>query len=402
VNTSDLRPNINLLVTASRPTVLPTVLEQFGAWTTFVPFEKVRSVLVRGTTSSLIVDAIVIEAVGDPASEAAEAAAKVARVVRAMPEACTMRNGLRWREMPLIIVVPDPNVATAMRHDPGMRAVVVCDFQYGIAALYESIVSAVRLDREAIHAELDNAGCIIEHGRDGRFRMRGPAGGYRHGGFRQLFETKRYHGPSDHVARPTSPWVIATDERAVAFDLDEFERLICGAAEREEDLQRFLAGNSYFLNAAQFELIAKPQLTRWDGEKIIPDIVIHPYAFDGRSVSPEIVELKWFGGRMVVGEKRRWRFRAEILGGVDQTRDYTESREIWPRCAASSQRRFSSRSERSLAALSRRTNAIRWTVRSVTYRMSISGRTTTFSQRRGGASRNEAGGFTRAAPPDLG
>jgi hypothetical protein len=28
---------------------------------------------------------------------------------------------------------------------------------------------------------------------------------------------------------------------------------------------------------------------------------------------------------MVVGEKRRWRFRAEILGGVDQTRDYTES-----------------------------------------------------------------------------
>jgi hypothetical protein len=333
-----IRPHVNLLIAAPRPSALPAVLEHFGAWTTFVPFDQLRSVLARGTSSPLVVDAIVIEAADG--ADSAEAASRVAAVVRALPNDCAMQNGMRWAGIPLIAAVTDPNVATAMRYDPGLRSVVICDFQYGIAALYQSICSAIRVDREAVHAELDDAGCIIEHGPDGRFRMRGPARGYRHGGFRQVFETERYHGPSDRDALPASPWVIGADERAVAFDIDEFERLIWGAAKREEDLQRFLAGKSYFLNAARFELIAKPQFTRWDGDKIIPDIVIHPYAFDGRSVTPRIVELKWFGGRMVVGDKRRWRFRAEILGGIDQTRDYAESF-MDPRNATETRRIFS-------------------------------------------------------------
>ncbi len=333
--TNDLRPHISLLVTAAEATALPNVLAQFGAWTTFIPFGQLRSVLARGSSAPLVVDAIVIEAAGGP--EAAVTAVKVAKLIRSLPGDYTMRNGMRWREMPLIIVVPDPNVATAMRVDNSLRGILIADFQYGLPGIYESICSTIRIDRDAIHAELDDAGCIIQYGPDGRFRMRGPAGGYRHGGFQQTFETIRYHGPSDRSALNASPWVIAADEKAVAFDMNEFERLIWGAAEREEDLQRFLAGNSYFLNAAQFEMVPKPQLMRWDGDKIIPDIVIYPYAFDDRARSPHIVELKWFGGRMVVGDKRRWRFRSEILGAIEQTRDYSESF-MDPRNAAETKR----------------------------------------------------------------
>jgi len=321
-----VRPNLTLLVTAAAPSALSAVFEHRGAWASFVALDQLHTELTKGTSSPLAVDAVIIEASPDSrAADAAVSAAKAANDVRALPEHCTMRTGYRWNATPLVIVVRDPNVATMMRHDHKLSGIAICDFQYGIDALYGAIAQQVRQHRDRVHAELDDAGCIVEYGPDGRFRLRGKSANYRKNGFAQVFETKLYHGPSDERRKQRSPWVIAADERAVAFDLERFEWLITGAAKCEEDLQKFLTGSAYFLDAAQFELIAKPHLDRWDGDTIIPDIVVHPYAPDGSVITPHIVELKWFDGRMVIGAKRRWEFAAPIRRGVNQARDYRES-----------------------------------------------------------------------------
>ncbi len=289
----------------------------------FMPFEQITSYLRVGYASSLaLVDAIVCVADQAPAGFIMQYGALplsfalyLADEVRALPENCAMRDGRKWRSIPLIIfrTIFEHELADRVRNDTHARILftpgnhplvainqiqeVVDEYRDRVLEDYRRLGIAVRFVRG--HAQVGPA-----------LRMKDPH-----------IESEYYHSISDR--RDHSGWVtVKRDSDALRYDVEVFYRLIDSHAS-ETEMHRFFEEHPAFLMEARLGIPISHKPNFAEPKNNRPDFAISPILGPHADQSVELLELKGPGDGVV-----RSGFHAgltsKVYRAIEQVRDYEE------------------------------------------------------------------------------
>lgn len=320
-----MRSHFTLLV-ASRDTAFAHPFEQLGAIARFIPDTLLSATLRLGNASPLAAQAIAISSQNNEFdNDGFLRALAVANEVRGLPDTATMQNGIRWKKVPITIVVPSDEMVDRTRGEPWLRSIAVCPASRGWANVYEIIERQVQDFGHRLIDELRSVGWQIREENGRYFRDRAPSL-KRRGGVIPDLETELYDGRRDllfgkRTLRDRLPLrIVHTDPEATQVDYETFRRIINERAS-EATYQRFLNERAHILNSAPFELLPRPTL--WDpdaNEARYPDYSMRRWDFEDDEL--RLVDLKTPYADLLAHARKELKFASEISTGIAQMRGY--------------------------------------------------------------------------------
>ena len=320
-----MRPHVNLVATAFAQSPIASTLDLLGATTTFISGEALLSSLRIGSSSRLSADAIVIDSTTMPLEGTVLRCAALCGAVRQLTSA-TMRTGVRWSAIPMIMVVENEGLASLVTSDFNALRVVPCSRSMGWSSIYDVIVDEVLDFALNLVDDMRQLGwdLVYYRGRWLRQRLRRPR---RRGGYRPDFETDRYDGTADQwltaeTLRDRKPLSVAAFDRTITLqDLLHLRKLLLNPFVTEPALQKLIEDAPYLLRSARLELKSHPRFHRLsEGDYIEPDIVLHPALRN----TIDIVELKLPQASLVVRRGKLIYQSAEVTAGIAQVREQEE------------------------------------------------------------------------------
>jgi hypothetical protein len=239
-----------------------------------------------------------------------EKALVLADDVGKLSEACTMRDGRKWKSIPFIIFSDRAdsansaarrrsNVSILPTNDPtqAMSAIarVVDKYQERVLADYEALGILVRVERgrvqigTALHLKAEGA------------------------------ESEYYHAPGDR--RTHTGWVtVKRDNEGLRADVELFQILLEQKAS-ETEMHRFFEEHPAILMQARMGIPISHAPQFANPKAHTPDFALSPILgpWDGKAV--ELLELKGPAGRLLRKPPHPG-FAADVTRAVDQVRDY--------------------------------------------------------------------------------
>ena len=343
-----MRPQFTALITSAKSRGIVQPFQRLGASAKFVPFDLLTAELRLGSSSPTIAEVIIIDGSNSPAplqQDALLSAASLALEIRNLPDHTTMQNGIRWRHIPIVIIVENREKLDRTHGDPVLRTIQVCDASRGWQHVYEEAAEAVQHFGMQLIEELRLVGWKLREEQGRYYRVSPPSKAMRSGKVSPI-ETTLYHGGSDRWftsrgQRERLPLsIVHTDARTVESDFENLRRLI-EMQRNEGDYQRFLNIRAYILGAPQYELLPHPVL--WDAdanEKRSPDYSQDRRQFISSDPAPRLVEIKVPHIPVLVNARKYKKLGAELLTGISQLRGYKEAA-MDPRSAGITARAFS-------------------------------------------------------------
>lgn len=322
-----MRAQFTVLVVSDDPE-LTLPFQQLGAIARFVPAPYLSDLLRLGHASTLIAEAIVIDGSISLNDDRLLGAILHAQSLRALPDHVAMPNGIRWKHLPITIVVDSDELVDRSGGDPAMNGLAICSAARGWQHIHSVVAVGVRSFGLRLVDELRSVGWQIED-RHGRLvRTRAPV--FKRRNERPpVLETELYSAPHDRwfsrrSRRERFPLsVIHTEPEAIAHDLNTFRDIIEQPL-IEPKYQRFLDERSYVFGSAPFEMQAQPKL--WDpdaNEYRYPDYIQRRWSFDDDEPA-RLIELKAANVDVLVGARKTQKLGTEFTTGITQQLYYKE------------------------------------------------------------------------------
>jgi hypothetical protein len=320
---------VNLLYTTTSDIQTIESQENIVAWkdkhhiVEFMPLERLTSYLRFDRSSSLaLVDAIICSADTDVIAWGSSAlnselnfpltrALKLAEDVVVLPENCAMRDGRKWKSIPIVILHNTPQYEFAPEVQDNQNAHIL--LQRSADVTLRKIRDIVDDYHARVLEDYRNVGIMVRFV-NGRAQV-GPA-------LRKKdprIESEYYYAPADR--RTNTSWVtVKRDSDGVRYDVELFQYLIDTGA-NETRMHQFFEEHPAFLMDARMgiPISHRPNLVLPADWK--PDFAFSPILGPLAENLIELLELKGPLEKTLAREDHRG-FSAKVHAAVDQVRDY--------------------------------------------------------------------------------
>jgi hypothetical protein len=291
----------------------------------FMPCFKLGSYLRFEASSSLaLVDAIVCSANGMEMTFGPngtfemnypfETALYLAEEVRALPDACTMRDGRKWRSLPFIIIHGpiEPGLLRIARDQSHAHFYLGIHYLYAAQIMPIHIQSVVNEHHKALLREYEHCGILVRF-EGGRAQIK-PALKRRHG----RTHTKYYNALGDR--RRLTDWVTFSRNRdGLNNDVVLFEELLSRKA-TETEMHKFFAQHPAILMEARGGIPLSHEINFVDPKNERPDFGFSSI-LGSEGGDLELLELKGPDEKLV-NRGFHAGFTQKVHRAIDQVRDY--------------------------------------------------------------------------------
>lgn len=248
-----------------------------------------------------------------------ETAQKLALEIRSLPDSCAMRDGRKWKTIPIIIALSGSEAMLAaeeLHFLVSSEAVVFVEALQDFEPTYRTVDEAVREYRQKILNEFSNLGFLVSY-ENGRYRV-GPA--LRPTGD---LEGTFYFGPGDQRKAGRQYYTVDRDLYGIQYEVELFEALINKDGTTEAELQRFFEENPHFLSDVRLS-VALPHVRLEDesGDLLIPDFILKPIVAVRRDSNWQVLDLKKASAKLLAGPARHIRLSQEVTQAIAQLRNY--------------------------------------------------------------------------------
>ncbi|RXH57754.1 hypothetical protein GRAN_1064 [Granulicella sibirica] len=291
----------------------------------FMPWFRLTSYLRFETGSSLaLIDAIVCSANGvelgwsrDDKLEAHypfDTAVYLAEEARMLPDACTTRDGRKWRSLPFIIFHGPVAPWLLQAAKVSTQALFYLGFHHVYAArmMMFHIEAAVKAHHVALLSDYECCGLLVRH-EMGRAQIK-PALKRKHG----RSNTEHYNAAGDR--RKLSDWVtFSRDREGLSNDVALFEQLLSRDA-TETEMHKFFVQHPAILMEARGRIPLSHEINFTEPKNQKPDFVFSSI-LGSEDGNLDLLELKGPGERLV-NRGFHAGFAHKVHASINQIRDY--------------------------------------------------------------------------------
>jgi hypothetical protein len=280
-----------------------------------LPFERLMDYLIFDPSSRWgAVDTIVCKADTDPEGIAAytlQRALNLATDFRGLPESCAMRDGRKWKSIPLILISEQPYYFGYPDEISRLRVTIIRPSPYPLEILAKV--------RDTVDEYIKR---VLEDYRDMGLLVRFEKGRAQIGpGLRKKdpeMESSYYYAPAD--LRNNRGWVtVMRDNEGLRADVELFQQLLEMNA-TETQMQRFFEENPFFLMQARLGIqIPHPSyaIRRWS-----PDFAFTSILGPRDIKDIELLEMKGPAEKLLNYHKNHPGFTSILHSAINQVRDY--------------------------------------------------------------------------------
>ena len=242
-----------------------------------------------------------------------EAALQLESDIRMLPEQCTMRDGRKWRSVPIVIICGSWRHALAFLDSNAVNPNTHFSSVMDSHAQLEFIQRAVERYQGRVLQDYERGGILIRL-KQGRVQIR-PALRLKQG----VVETDNYYSRKDR--RKHRKWVtISRDREGLRTDVELFQELLDRGV-NETAMQRFFEEHPAILMEARRGIPIPHAPNFSDPKDNKPDFAISPILGPIDSGPVELLELKG-PSESVLNAGRHRGFSMKVKRAVDQVRDY--------------------------------------------------------------------------------
>jgi hypothetical protein len=247
-----------------------------------------------------------------------ETAQKLALEIRSLPDSCAMRDGRKWKTVPIIIALSGSEAILAAEELhllASSEAVVFVEALQDFQPTFRTVDEAVREYRQKILNEFSNLGFLVSY-ENGRYRV-GPA--LRPTGD---LEGTFYFGPGDQRGGRQF-YTVDRDVYGIQYEVELFEALINKDGTTEAELQSFFEENPHFLSNVRLSVaLSHVPLKGESGDLLIPDFIMKPIVAVRRDSNWQVLDLKRASAKLLAGPARHIRLSQEVTQAIAQLRNY--------------------------------------------------------------------------------
>lgn len=239
-----------------------------------------------------------------------EKALVLADDVGKLPEACTMRDGRKWKSIPFIIFSGRADSASSAAR---RRSNVSILPPYDPTGAMSAIARVVDKYQERVLADYEALGILVRFVK-GRAQI-GPALHFKP----ERTESEYYYAPGDR--RTHKSWVtVKRDNEGLRADVELFQLLLDRKAS-ETDMHRFFEEHPAILMQARMGIPISHAPRFAVPKDNTPDFTFSPILGPWNAKAAELMELKGPAER-VLRKGPHPGFTAKVMRAVDQVRDY--------------------------------------------------------------------------------
>jgi hypothetical protein len=263
------------------------------------------------------IDAIVCKADTDPegvSTYTLQRFMKFAEEFRKLPESCAMRDGRKWKSLPLIMIADRPPFYFGYPDQIKRLNVTLVQPSPYPQQIVSNVKNIVDAYLERILEDYRQFGIMVTFEK-GRTQI-GPALKKKD----PEMESAYYYAPADR--RNNRGWVtVMRDQEGIAADVEIFQRLI-DMKVSEREMQRFFEENPFFLSQLRLGIqVSHPSYRthRWSPDFAFTSIL---GASDVRDI--DLLELKGPAEQVLNNHRHHPGFTTILHKAIDQARDYGE------------------------------------------------------------------------------